>query len=669
MQMNPTAEQLAIVQSSDPVVMVEAVAGAGKTTVLSWILRNVCQKLPAAKALALCFSEGAKERFREKFNEEGVPRGVVIQSVDEFAREQISRLAGAGQMDQPLFYDADEQIRPHIVAAAESVWSRYDDREIRTDFDFSFDNNERVEAFIQLLVKLKATLVTLRFDDHSAEEIAESLDTPVELIEICMEYEQWRCQDGEFQWQSRFDHVTDLVAILRRRPELLATMPRYGICVVDEWHDVNAAELELIQSVFNRTRLIVVGDRDQIINSERGADPALSSNGFDLAFPRARRYPLSRTFRFGPGVSKPVSRMMNKTCMSAEGLHTTVSRRSYGNEEGNDCARKVIERIDEMVKRGQEKLSDIAVVVRDADHSIAIENLLIDREIAYRCSGFSSYLLRPEILMLRGLLHLASGSYATLKGDPDTCGRMVRSLGLYASARFDSERDYNSLSAADQLLSPEKRNEKLWKEAERIISDEPSTLEFFFTGRLCRHTELDSNAILRWKTRFSEVALGLKTMAATNPAWEILEAAANRLELASATSRVFVNRGKADSARRSINSFVHFARRYPDFSASQFLDELAVRQQKTSKKQNYLKSRAQLDLTTVQFAKGKEWPHVLIPYLERNEFPRTTNIAEERRLLYVAATRAIESLTIFEPDESQSDRTSVLIKEMFASKA
>jgi DNA helicase-2/ATP-dependent DNA helicase PcrA len=68
-----------------------------------------------------------------------------------------------------------------------------------------------------------------------------------------------------------------------------------------------------------------------------------------------------------------------------------------------------------------------------------------------------------------------------------------------------------------------------------------------------------------------------------------------------------------------------------------------------SKKLNYLRGRAQLDLTTVQYAKGKEWPQVLIPYLERGQFPRTASLGEERRLLYVAMTRAMTTLTLFEP--------------------
>jgi DNA helicase-2/ATP-dependent DNA helicase PcrA len=252
-------------------------------------------------------------------------------------------------------------------------------------------------------------------------------------------------------------------------------------------------------------------------------------------------------------------------------------------------------------------------------------------------------------LMLRGLLHIATGSYTTLAGDKPTCEKLVRSLGLYASARFDSDVDFASLLAFDERLSPELKNERRWKEALRMITAEPSTLESFFSGILCRVSSVDSASTGRWKVRFAEVVETLRAMARTDTAVQLLTYAARQLDLVSATSRVFVSRGRADSAVRSITAFIRFAGNRPDQSAVDFLAELATRQASVSKKLNYLRGRAQLDLTTVQYAKGKEWPQVLIPYLERGQFPRTASLGEERRLLYVAMTRAMTTLTLFEP--------------------
>jgi DNA helicase-2/ATP-dependent DNA helicase PcrA len=66
-------------------------------------------------------------------------------------------------------------------------------------------------------------------------------------------------------------------------------------------------------------------------------------------------------------------------------------------------------------------------------------------------------------------------------------------------------------------------------------------------------------------------------------------------------------------------------------------------------------------LATVKSAKGQEWKHVVIPYVQNGEFPRGSDLAEERRFLYVAMTRAQESLTIAEPsDEFRNLRSSLL---------
>ncbi|MBC7501756.1 MAG: ATP-dependent helicase [Herminiimonas sp.] len=455
--------------------------------------------------------------------------------------------------------------------------------------------------------------------------------------------------------------MSDLIALFRRQREAMRLLPHYDLCVVDEWHDVNAAEFELIQVMAQHARLVVVGDRDQIINSERGADPAFSSNGFDFAFPGARRLSITKSFRFGSKVSKLASAMMKRECLSHEGLSTKLVRQSYDPTLAQDCAAKVVAAVSATRTQDRIKLSEVAIVVRDADQTIEIENLLIDSEIPYRCGGFDSYLVRPEILMLRGLLHIATGNYATLAGDKPTCEKLVRSLGLYASARFDSDDDFASLLSFDEWLPAELKNERRWKEAVRIIGNEPSALESFFSGVLCRISSIDSDATARWKMRFAEVVTTLQAMAGQHSASQLLAVAAAQLDLVSATSRVFVSRGRADSARRSIASFIGFAGVRAGMSAVDFLQELATRQAKIGKKLNYLKGRAQLDLTTVQHAKGKEWQNVLIPYLERGQFPRTADIGEERRLLYVAMTRAMASLTLFEPAAEFGDRRSVLL--------
>ncbi|MEB0014976.1 3'-5' exonuclease, partial [Glaciimonas sp. Cout2] len=73
------------------------------------------------------------------------------------------------------------------------------------------------------------------------------------------------------------------------------------------------------------------------------------------------------------------------------------------------------------------------------------------------------------------------------------------------------------------------------------------------------------------------------------------------------------------------------------------------------------KAERQITLTTVAASKGQEWPHVLIPYMQENEFPRRNDKAEEKRYFYVGITRAMESLSLFEPDDKHAHLRSSLL--------
>jgi len=97
-----------------------------------------------------------------------------------------------------------------------------------------------------------------------------------------------------------------------------------------------------------------------------------------------------------------------------------------------------------------------------------------------------------------------------------------------------------------------------------------------------------------------------------------------------------------------------FAQRQGDAKAPAFLEELRRRQVATRGKPTARGGAGKaLALATVQSAKGREWQQVLLPYMEEGQFPRATRngdeYAEERRYLYVAISRAIAGLTLFEP--------------------
>jgi DNA helicase-2/ATP-dependent DNA helicase PcrA len=114
------------------------------------------------------------------------------------------------------------------------------------------------------------------------------------VADIIREYETQRHPyPEEFRWQGPNDAVADLVYLLQRQPALAQELRRWSLYLVDEWHDVNAAEFELLARLRRGARLVVAGDKDQTINRDRGADPVFSGQRF-LDMPTARTASASR---------------------------------------------------------------------------------------------------------------------------------------------------------------------------------------------------------------------------------------------------------------------------------------------------------------------------------------------------------------------------------------
>lgn len=648
----PSPEQEVIIASRASTLLIDAVAGAGKTTTLAML----ASRAPRTGSVLEClsFTDSAAKRFRQKLDEEGAPKFLRPRTLADFAQWHLETLVKANVLDEPARLSLATEIRKKLVQAADIVWRRYEERGVDSEFDFNLENNaERLDQIYQVLCRLKSSLRTHRFEEddfHSFgfHEILEELDLPEPLLEICVAYERSRqVVPGEFAWQTSLDLVPDLVRVLTLDPYAVEKLPKAAVLLVDEWHDVNAAEFELIRLLRRNARLVVVADRDQVIDESRGAELRFSTTEFD-AFYKPARLPLKQSRRFGAALSRRATALVSRKVESVEGLHTTIHKLSYDPQDRRGCADAVVQHVRKLYQAEHAvKYSDIAIVVREEDHSIEIENRLLDEGIPYRCEGIASYLLRPEILMLRALLHICSKYYEPLRAGPANVDEMVTALAMFvsmSSVGADWKMDYHQASrrgSKDPL-----------QQAKEDIGKEPAALEWFLTGVLCRPHDSDQTGMKRWKSRLKDFVETVMPNAGTMSAAELLMLADQRLDLAAAVHRAFLQHSQADSAARSIRSFIDFAGRFPRHSLSQFLDELQARQKKVAALNWSQRTGPQIALATIKTAKGQEWNHVIIPYLQAGEFPRGRDLAEESRFLYVAMTRARESLAIAEPSEA-----------------
>lgn len=669
-QANP--QQAAILQSPNKVKLIAAVAGAGKTTTLAMEARQARDEGVSERAiLALCFSRGARLRFHEKLKEEaGEDSGVHVMTVEDFARQLIDDLAEKGRITRPVQHQDVEGIRGELVAAAARVWQRYQERGVRSDFNFGLDeNNQHLDDIARRLAQLKAALATAEFaprdteiavtendDDADYDESGDGdlAGQPDPVADIIREYEAQRHPyPEEFRWQGPNDAVADLVYLLQRQPGLAQELRRWSLYLVDEWHDVNAAEFELLQRLRRGARLVVAGDKDQTINRERGADPVFSSQRFADAY-RAdgKRFPLGMSYRFGRDAAMLADGLTGNGCEGRPDRDTQVRRVAYDPARPGDCAHRVADTIRQLLQKGRPKPSnrDFAVVLRDVDQSIEIETALMEAKIPYKCDGFETFLLLPEILLLRGILHYVSNDYTALRGRADTCVQMVLALSRYFYLTRDPQHWKLEWGQQKSVLGY----------AQDEVRRTPEVLKSFFDGALLRETEFDSPQARQSKNLIRPVIAHMASLAGSATAHELLAMLKESVDLHDATSRAFVSRDRVVSARRSIDAFLRFAASHGQVPAAAFLATLTQMENdvalvRKSKNANSIGTRRSLvRVTTIQAAKGREWPYVLVPFLEQNEFVRTRDATNEVRHLYVGLTRVMKELVLFEPDDGSA---------------
>lgn len=620
-----TSEQRRIITHAGTSLLIHAVAGSGKTTTLAHCIAQVeRQGMPADAILALVFSDTARDVFQQRLKSAAASRQVTVMTYRQFADALLAQWSAAlfiNPVEQP---DApSDALRPLLFDAIENAAAAFD-----SDPDYHFDcSNLHAEILLHQGNKLKGTLQIREFETLSDAELADWLDLPRGLIAILRRYERARrpeLDDIRFQWGS--DALYDVLELLRHWPDLLP-LPSYQLIVADEWHDASACHLALLQHLRREsTRLIVAGDREQVVHSSSGADPRLMGELFLHAYPDTQTPTLSTSFRCGPMLSACAEALSGQRFLSSSDHLGQVSYASYSTQQPDACAQLLVRKLQSPEFMPPAGLQEAAILLRSPHQSISIENALIEHDVPYRCVGLQSYFERREVLMLRGILHIVQGSMEPVR-DRDDIRAILRALGDYAGLQH-TEQD--------------------WQEVERYIREDPRIIQTFYAGWLARidpeHTL--SAARLRWRQQFTQTCDRLIQDAPHWPAGDVLKAASQELDLARITRRLLIHQDDARTVEDSIKGFIDSAV-HSGLGVSDFLQHLTHQRQRSVRASQ--RSQA-LTLATCHEAKGKEWDTVIVPYLVPGEFPRKQHDpAEEKRLFYVAMTRTRQHFLVLTP--------------------
>lgn len=409
-----------------------------------------------------------------------------------------------------------------------------------------------------------------------------------------------------------FDDLLILpIKLFKKYPEILQKyQERFKYLLVDEYQDTNEAQYILIKMLSAKYKNIcVVGDIDQSIYGFRGANYRNILN-FEKDYPNANVILLEENYRSTSNILNVANDIIknnkkrkekNLWTKNEEGLKIKYHR-SYDEQ---DEAHYVMDRIKRLINAGEDK-EGIAVLYRTNAQSRNMEEALLRENIPYKVVGSFYFYNRKEIKDLISYLKLIYN-----QNDDVSLMRVInvpkRQIGPKTIENLAIKATTNGTSMYDAIdsgkeLEFKKIIEKIKKQSEDISLTDLVDLILTESGI---KKELENE-----KTLEAEVRL------------ENLE------EFKSITKNFEENNGI--------------------ISLEEFLMEISL----VSDIEEHKNNTDVVTLMTIHSAKGLEFNHVFIIGLEEGIFPHTNcmdspdEIEEERRLCYVAVTRAKQSLTL-----------------------
>jgi DNA helicase-2/ATP-dependent DNA helicase PcrA len=412
--------------------------------------------------------------------------------------------------------------------------------------------------------------------------------------------------------------------LFRMYPALLEQYQnKFRYIMVDEYQDTNHIQYLLVQMLAKSHRnLCVVGDEDQSIYSWRGADIS-NILDFEKDFPEACVVKLEENYRSTSNIVNAATKLIaNNTQRKEKTLFTNNEEGSLiqVREERNeyDEARFVAKTIQGMISSGEYNMNDYAVFYRTNAQSRVLEEQMRSLAIPYRLIGGMRFYERAEVKDILSYLRLSQN----LNDD------MALKRIINVPARGIGK------TTVDQLEEKAAANQKsLYQTLHDSVNDR--TFNSGTTGKLRRFLELvDDFTIQQEQYKLSEFySIVLEKTEYVN----VLK----KEDTPEAEARI-ANLEELDNAIAQFES-----ERGDEASLSNYLEELTL----ASDLDNADTNTNAITLMTIHISKGLEFPFVFIVGCEENLFPsvrgdeeNADDIEEERRLAYVAMTRARKKL-------------------------
>ena len=598
-------QQKKAVRHTDGPLLIVAGAGSGKTRVLTYRIAYLLQQQEAEpqEILALTFTNKAANEMQERIQEligdqaRRLWMGTfhsVFSKILRYEAEKIGFTSNYSIYDTEDAKNAIKQILREQNYDPKEIKPRILQRRIsdaKNELIHPDQYNEKfVHSTLDDITAKIYQLYTTRLKQNNAMDFDDLLVKPIELFT--------QHEDVLEKYQDRFKYI-----------------------LIDEYQDTNHAQYKVTNLLASKYKnLCVVGDDAQSIYSFRGAD-IRNILDFKSDYENAVEIPLEQNYRSTKAILKAAdsiiknnSGQLEKTLWTDNDMGDTITL--LDNYDERDEANRVANHINDLKMRKGYDYSDFAILYRTNYQSRVFEETFRRKSIPYQLVGGLSFYQRKEI---KDIL-----AYLTLLVNPDDDTNLLRIIN-------EPSRGIGNKSIHDLTSHARRTGQSVWQilanveEADLYKPAENSVKDFVAMIRNLKDDLKNDKALSEVTKKLLDKSSYMQSLVEENSP-KSMTRRENILELQNAIS-YFEN----NNSNPSLNAF---------------LQEITL----ITDTDNYDEDKPAVTMMTVHAAKGLEFPVIFIVGLEEELFPvgsrnnEDVNIEEERRLFYVAITRAQKEL-------------------------
>src|SRR4051794_24024452 len=605
-------QQLAAVTASPGPMLIIAGAGSGKTRTLTYRVAYLLENgIDPRNILLLTFTNKAARQMLDRvstllpFDATGIWGGTFRSIGNRMLRRHGTAL-GYGSGFSIMDREDQKDLINTVVADL-----RIDPKELR------FPKGDVLAEIFSFVINTECPM-----EELLAERFPYFLPLLDKIRDVHARYEKKKKATNSMD----FDDLLEKTLRMLQEHENIAAFYRrqFQFILVDEYQDTNKIQADLIDTLAKDHRnVMVVGDDAQSIYSWRGAN-FKNILEFPKRYPEAQVFKIEMNYRSVPeilhvanaAISANVEQFRKNLAPTRDlrGMRPAVVAMNDGAEQAQFVAQRILELRDEDVD-----LSDIAVLYRAHYHAIELQLELSRRGIPYQITSGIRFFEQAHIKDVISFLRLVSNPR-----DEVAFKRMVKLLPGIGN----------------------RGAENLWNAWDKSLNER---------GEITSWSErlLPMNVSAKSKKSWAQLAHTLDEIAPggqPNPPSEMITSVVEAIY----DDYAKVNFANYELRKEDLTQLAAFARQFKDLN--EFLSQLAlISNVDAEAAANQNADKEAVNLSTVHQAKGLEYHTVFIIWLTDGMFPSSRSLdtrdalEEERRLFYVAVTRARDELYLSYP--------------------